>query len=119
MLHDRGMNALSQSGPDPQTITNHIRETYPDAVVLEMSGTWFFSLDEKHFPNFATIVTTDEHDAASNLSRPGVFRLNIGVDRATFEPLVERDQRPDYTVSSAAPPTASWRGVIERRSSHG
>ena len=27
---------------------------------------WFFSLDpEKHWPNYATLVTTDEHDEAS------------------------------------------------------
>ena len=56
------------SGPVPETIATYIKETYPETVVLEMTGTWFFSLDEKHWPNFATIVTTDEHDQASNLS---------------------------------------------------
>lgn len=40
---------------------------------------------ERKFP-FATIVTKDygDFDAASNLNRPGVFRLNIGIDRETF-----------------------------------
>lgn len=85
------------SGPNPETITSYIKETYPETVVLEMTGTWFFSLDEKHWPNFATIVTSDEHDQASNLSRPGVFRLNIGVDRATFKRITESAPEPDYT----------------------
>ena len=64
-------------------------------------GATFFSLDpEKHWPNFATIVTTDEHDegAPSNLGRPGVFRLNIGVGRATFERLVGSMAEPDYAA---------------------
>ena len=43
---------------------------------------------------------TDEFDAdaASDLSRPGVFRLNIGVDRATFEGLAGRVEDPDYAA---------------------
>ena len=45
---------------------------------------WFFSRDaEKHWPNFATIVTTDEHDVEpnSNLTARGAYRLNIGLGR--------------------------------------
>jgi hypothetical protein len=64
-----------------------------------MPGAAFFSLDpEKHWPNFATIVWTDDFDQASNLSRPGVFRLNMGVGRATFERLVVAGTKPDYTA---------------------
>ena len=50
---------------------------------------FFYCPDPDHrdrkFP-FATIVTKDygDFDAASNLNRPGVFRLNIGIDRETF-----------------------------------
>lgn len=98
MLHDGDMRPSNPAGPDPETIVNYIRETYPETVVLEMDGTWFFSLDEKHWPNFATIVTTDEHDQASNLARPGVFRLNLGVDRATLRRLVGGQEEPDYTA---------------------
>jgi hypothetical protein len=77
-----------------------IRERYPETVVAETMGATFFSLDEKHWPNFATIVTTDEHDegAPSNLARPGAFRLNIGVDRETFERLVGSMEAPDYAA---------------------
>jgi hypothetical protein len=98
IFYDRVMRELKGSGPDPETITAYIKQTYPETVVLEMTDTWFFSLDEKHWPNFATIVTTDEHDQASNLSRPGVFRLNIGVDRPTFQRVAESAPAPDFTA---------------------
>ena len=43
--------------------------------ILEADGTWFFSLDaEKHFPNFATIVTNNDYDDGSDLDREGVYR---------------------------------------------
>jgi hypothetical protein len=90
------------TGPDPEGITRYIRETYPETDVVTIEGAAFFSLDpEKHFPNFATIVTTDEHDmdSPSNLNaRPDVFRLNIGVGRETFDRLVGSIGEPDYAA---------------------
>jgi hypothetical protein len=60
---------------------------------------YFFSLDpEKHWPNYATFVTTDEHDDASDLDRPGVFRLNLGIDRETSDRIAAADREPDYTA---------------------
>jgi hypothetical protein len=91
-----------RTGPDPEAITRTILETWPETDMVEAMGARFFSLDpEKHFPNFATIVTTDEHDegSPSNLSaRPGVFRLNIGVGRPTFERLVGSMAELDYAA---------------------
>jgi hypothetical protein len=89
------------TGPDPEAIAHTIRETWPDTDVVEAMSSSFFSLDpDKHWPNFATIVTTDEHDegAPSRLSRAGVFRLNIGVGRATFERLAGRMAELDYAA---------------------
>ena len=88
------------TGPDPEAITREILERYPETGVAEAMGATFFSLDEKHWPNYATIVTTDEHDegAPSDLARPGVFRLNVGVGRATFERLVGSIDGPDYAA---------------------
>lgn len=77
------MPASKSSGPDPETIADYIRQTYPETVVLEMTGTWFFSLDEKHWPNFATIVTTDEHDRA----RPDRADENASLVKAVYEQL--------------------------------
>jgi hypothetical protein len=86
-------------GPDPDEITTWITTAYPDTVIASAMGAMFFSLNESHWPNFATIVTTDEHDmgSRSNLSaRPEVFRLNIGVGNATFQRLVGSMTDPDY-----------------------
>jgi hypothetical protein len=56
-------------------------------------GDTFFMYDpvrklKAPFP-FATIVTKDygDFDNASNLNRPGVFRLNLGLSRTTYESL--------------------------------
>ncbi len=88
------------SGPDPAEITAWITTSYPGTVVAEATGATFFSLDDRHWPNFATIVTTDEHDMGnpSNLARDGVFRLNIGVGRRTFDRLVGSLVDPDYAA---------------------
>jgi hypothetical protein len=89
------------TGPDPEAISRSILETWPETDFVEIPGAAFFSLDaEKHFPNYATIVTTDDFDEGvpSNLSRPGVFRLNIGVGRSTFDRLVGSMAKPDYTA---------------------
>ena len=77
-----------------------IRETWPDAIVATIESAAFFSLDEKHWPNFATVVWTDEHDEGepSKLSRPGVYRLNIGVGKETFQRLVGSITEPDYAA---------------------
>jgi Family of unknown function (DUF6194) len=92
------MTAQPPDGPDPDAITAYITETYPETIIARAMNATFFSLDEKHWPNFATIVTTDEHDDASNLSRDEVFRLNIGtLTKATFTRLVGGVESPDYT----------------------
>jgi hypothetical protein len=69
-------------------------------VVATIDSATFFSLDEKHWPNFATVVWTDEHDEGtpSNLARPGVYRVNVGVDRETFQRLVGSLTDPDYAA---------------------
>jgi hypothetical protein len=89
------------TGPDPEAIKRTILGRYPETVVAEAMGATFFSLDESSWPNYATIVTTDEHDmgAPSRLTeRDGAFRLNLGVGKATFERLVGGAAEPDYAV---------------------
>lgn len=84
------MQQTKGSGPNPDEITTWITTTYPETKVASAMGATFFSLTDQHWPNFATIVTTDEHDmgSPSNLSRQGVFRLNLGVGKDTFLRLV-------------------------------
>ena len=122
------MTDSDSSGPDIDAITKHVLTTFPDTKFITIEGASFFSLDEKHFPNFATIVWNDDNDQVSNLERPGVFRLNIGVNRATFERLIGSDTDPDYTlldrllphpvyakqlwISILNPSAATWREVV-------
>ena len=106
ILHDWVMPISMPSAPDPETLVNYILETYPETDVVQAMNAWFFSLDpKKHWPNYATIVTTDEHDDASDLSRPGVFRLNLGVDKATFQRVAAADREPDYAAFDRLLPT--------------
>jgi hypothetical protein len=88
------------AGPDLDEMIRLIRERWPDAAVARIDGAIFFSLDDKHWPNFATIVWTDEFDegAPSKLSRPGVYRVNIGLDKAAFQRLVGAMPDPDYAA---------------------
>lgn len=69
-------------------IIRYIVETF-DGVYADRStdDTFFFYDPERMFP-FATIVTADNDvDNLSNLNRPSVFRLNIGIARATYQSL--------------------------------
>jgi Family of unknown function (DUF6194) len=69
---------------------------------------------------FATIVTKDYDgfDTASNLNRPGVFRLNIGVGRAAFQELVGKTPaHVDYTAFDRVLPhpvyaTQGWVAIL-------
>ena len=46
--------------PSPAEITEYIVQTYPGVDVATAMGATFFSVDpETHWPNFATIVTSD------------------------------------------------------------
>jgi len=90
---------------DEASITDYISQTFAgvDVVVASQEsgapeiawGDSFFiydperSFDAQHRFPFATIVTKDyPDDVGSNLARPGVFRLNIGVSKQTFDSLI-------------------------------
>jgi Family of unknown function (DUF6194) len=94
------MNESLPPGPDPETISRYITTTFPDVDVVSIEGMRFFSLDhDKHWPNFATLVWSDDSDAVSDLVRPGVFRLSLGLGRSSFERIAGAvEARPDYTV---------------------
>ncbi|MCA1644288.1 MAG: DUF6194 family protein [Chloroflexi bacterium] len=85
---------------DESDITRYITETVAGLDIVTAThgigaGDTFFTydpernLDPKRRLPFATIVTKDygDFDRASNLNRPGVFRLNIGLSTATYQSL--------------------------------
>ena len=73
---------------DENGITDHIITTFAGVETATTLGyTFFFYGPERMLP-FTTIATADnEGDRVSNLDRPGVFRLNIGVSKPTFQSL--------------------------------
>jgi hypothetical protein len=65
---------------------------------IAWGDTFFIHHEDKHRFPFATIVTKDygDFDNLSNLNREGVFRLNIGVSKETFQSLFAGDDPHDH-----------------------
>ncbi len=69
-------------------IVQYIIDTFPQVETSENYGYKFFFYDGERMLPFATLIASDnDYDRISTLDRPGVFRLNIGVSRQTFESL--------------------------------
>ena len=101
---------------DEAAITSYIQDNFAGVDVLVASsesggpeiawGDSFFiydpdrDLDDAHRFPFATIVTKDygKFDNSSNLDRPGVFRLNIGVSKETYARLFPAEGDHDFTA---------------------
>ena len=74
-------------------ISRYITGTFEgvDVVVASDNSFFFYNPDsnvppDHRFP-FVTLVTSDLYDQFSNLNRPSVFRLNIGIGKQTFRSL--------------------------------
>ena len=68
-------------------IIRYITGTFEGTETLTVTdNTFFFYHQERKFP-FVTLMTNDDNDQASNLSRPAVFRLNIGISKQTYRSL--------------------------------
>jgi hypothetical protein len=85
-------------GPGKDSISATILQRWPETVVAQIDGATFFSLDESNWPNYATIVWTDGFDMGnpSDLARPGVFRLNIGLGKESFARIAADFDDPEY-----------------------
>jgi hypothetical protein len=66
-------------------ITQYILKTLDGVEAVSDQGNSFFFYDKDNKIPFVTIVTNNAYDDASDLDRPGVFRLNIGVSRQTYQ----------------------------------
>lgn len=70
------------------SVADYITNTFPGVETTTNFGYTFFFYGSDHMLPFATLASSDnEYDRISNLDRPGVFRLNIGVSRQTFQSL--------------------------------
>jgi hypothetical protein len=72
-------------------ITQFITDTFEDVQTAVADGnTLFFHGADRQMP-FATLVTNDLYDQVSDLNRPGVLRLNVGVGKETYRSLFGND----------------------------
>jgi hypothetical protein len=71
---------------DEAFLTRYIAGTFKDVeTTVNLGYTFFFYKDDDMHP-FATIASTgNEYEKISALDRPGVYRLNIGLSRDTFQ----------------------------------
>ena len=96
---------------EQDAIRSFIASEFPDVDVqiagpddgspeLAWGDTFFMHHDDRHHFPFATIVTKDygDFDNHSNLNRPDVWRLNIGVSKQTFDRLFLAEQSHDFTA---------------------
>ena len=85
--NNQDSNAKESKVLDEAAIVQYITDTFDDVHVATSEGNSFFFFgpfdNENKFP-FATLVTNDNYDQTSDLHRPSVFRLNIGIGKPTF-----------------------------------
>lgn len=73
---------------DEPGITEYIANTFEGVETTQNLGYTFFFYGAERMLPFATIASTgNEYERISQLDRPGVFRLNLGVSKATFQAL--------------------------------
>lgn len=94
---------------------DYILATFEGLHPADNAGDTFFTYDpgrdlpQDRWLPFATLVTGDHYDTVSGLNRPGAYRINIGVTKATYVALLgpaptERDENGvlvtgyDYTA---------------------
>lgn len=96
---------------DEAAVARYITETFDGLDVVSASDVTFFFYDpggtlppDRRLP-FATLMTSDDaYDTASQLVRPSVFRLNIGVGSDTYRSLFG---------PQPSPPGATGVGVVD------
>ena len=73
---------------DELLVIDYITNTFPEVERINAYGYEMFFYKSDRKLSFATTISSDyDYDHVSNLDRPGVFRLNIGVSKQTFESL--------------------------------
>lgn len=83
-----------------QIIEKYIAGTLPDVKQVDNFGYRFFLYATDDKLPFVTIATTDnEYDSISNLNREGVFRVNIGISKHSYNQLFfDSKTEWDYTA---------------------
>ena len=69
---------------DEAAVVAAITGAFAGSETTVVAGDTFFFTGSDHMFPFATLVTKDEYENVSELNRPGIYRLNIGVGKETF-----------------------------------
>jgi Family of unknown function (DUF6194) len=78
--------------------------SFPGTRIIDAGGDVYAVYDPDHDyeqrprNGWATIVASDAHDSASDLDRPGVYRLNLGLPRSRFRELIDPAAAHDTTA---------------------
>lgn len=74
------------------SLAQYLTETFAGVETENNFGYTFFFYGSDHKLPFATLASADnDYDHFSDLDRPGVFRLNVGVSKQTFQSLFGAD----------------------------
>lgn len=86
---------------DETAILNSITTNYPGVEMISAYGyQMFFYGSDRKLP-FATLISSDtEYDRVSNLDRPGVYRLNIGISKDTFQAMFPSTETGAYDYTA-------------------
>lgn len=68
----------------------------------DLGYTFFFVGDDHRLPFVSIAYSDNEHDDVSNLDRDGVFRVNIGVSRETFDNLLDHSDSASADIDYSA-----------------
>lgn len=90
-----------------QDVTDYIASTFDNIYIQTMpeTGNTFVFYDPDLKFTFATVVTNDEYDQFSDLDRPDVYRVNMGITKQTFQSFFgpkpkEGDEVPTYDYTA-------------------
>ncbi|WP_293911443.1 DUF6194 family protein [Deinococcus sp.] len=88
-----------------------MREQFPNMLTQVADGDSFFFVPgeaELMFP-FATLIRHDDaYEVFSQLNRPGVYRLNMGVGKARLRALVAESGHHDFTALDTLMPHPTY-----------
>ncbi|MFV8311187.1 DUF6194 family protein [Mycobacteroides chelonae] len=99
---------------DEGAIIEYIVTTFPDLQHEVVQGNWFFFQSTERQLPVITLMSNEAFDTYSDLGRPHVYRLNIGVSGDTFVKVVPgQDEaiQPDYTVFDQVLPHPEYGGA--------
>lgn len=100
-------------------IVGYIAATFAGSETVVAAGSTFFFTGSDHMFPFATLVTNDEYETVSDLNRPGIFRLNIGVGKETFRAHFGAETSfPDMNAGLDATPTGYDFAALDRLLPH-